>query len=397
MSFMEKKPFSPDSPEKTEYQAKIFANRLSKQYKQLRKWARKNRITCYRLYDRDIPEIPLAADIYTFLPEGTKDKYSAILQQNEHNAAISRNGPDAQAVVAEEASRTYIHLYLYERPYEKDDEEENQWLKSMAKAAAEVTGIAEDHVLTKRRRKIAEDDGKGGRTAQYSKLSREDRPYVKGLVFEQGQIFYVNLTDYIDTGLFFDHRPLRDRVRSECRQKAVLNLFCYTGSFSVYAAEGGASFVESVDTSNTYLDWAKDNMAANGFTDKAKYIFTREDVSAYLDRKIAEKSMGEDGTQLFDIIILDPPTFSNSKRSDATLDINRDWPALVRKSLSLLTPDGILYFSTNSRRLIFEEQRLPSRMNGELLYKATDITAKTIPEDYRNTKIHRAWKIERIR
>ncbi|MBQ2207476.1 MAG: class I SAM-dependent methyltransferase, partial [Treponema sp.] len=257
--------------------------------------------------------------------------------------------------------------------------------------------IAEDHVLTKRRRKIAEDDGKGGRTAQYSKLSREDRPYVKGLVFEQGQIFYVNLTDYLDTGLFFDHRPLRDTVRSECRQKAVLNLFCYTASFSVYAAEGGASFVESVDTSNTYLDWAKDNMAANGFTDKAKYIFTREDVSAYLDRKIAEKSMGEDGTQLFDIIILDPPTFSNSKRSDATLDINRDWPALVRKSLSLLTPDGILYFSTNSRRLVFEEQRLPSRMNGELLYKATDITAKTIPEDYRNTKIHRAWKIERIR
>jgi len=390
---MENKPFSPDSPEKTDYQAKIFANRLSKQYKQLRKWARKNRITCYRLYDRDIPEIPLALDIYTFLPDGTKDKYSAILQLNEQNAAISRNGPDVASVLAEEALRTYIHLYLYERPYEKDEKEESEWLTSMAKAAAEVVGISEDHVLVKRRRKIAEDDGKGGRTAQYSKLSRDNRPYVKGLVFEQGQIFYVNLTDYIDTGLFFDHRPLRDTVRGECRQKSVLNLFCYTASFSVYAAEGGASFVESVDTSNTYLDWAKDNMAANGFTDKSKYLFTREDVSAYLDRKIEEKA---GGTKLFDIIILDPPTFSNSKRSGATLDVNRDWAALVRKSLSLLTPDGILYFSTNSRRLVFEEQKLPSRMNGEPLYKACDISAKTIPADYRNSKIHRCWKIERI-
>ncbi len=361
-------------------QAKMFSNRLLKQYRILRKWARRERITCYRLYDRDIPEIPLACDIYTFVPEGSEDKLSAILAINEENAILSANGKAAAVTEQERSERTYLHMYLYERPYEKPEEEEEEWLSLMAKSAAECLGIRESHVITKtRKRQSADRDGK---KSQYERLQGEHR--VTGTAFEQGQIFLVNLTQYIDTGLFFDHRPLRNTVRSECRGKRVLNLYCYTGSFSVYAAEGGATSVESVDMSNTYLDWAKRNMALNGFTSPDRYSFTRSDTEAFLD-----SSAGRE----YDIIILDPPTFSNSKKTEHTLDINRDWPRLVEKCLARLSSEGVLYFSTNSRRLSFSEEKLPRAKDGSLLWKSEDITQKTIPEDFRSSKIHKAWKI----
>lgn len=365
---------------KNQYQAELFANRLSKNLKQLRKWARKNRITCYRLYDKDIPEIPLCAEIYTLLPQDVETKLEAAKHYSMLNAAISENRPDAVQLLNEESLLTYLHLYLYERPYEKDYEEEMVWLQEMSKAAAKVLGIPEENVITKTRKKQTENK----KRAQYEK--RENEKSIKGMVFEQGQLFNINLTDYIDTGLFFDHRPLRAMVRDQAQGKRVLNLFSYTSSFSVYSAEGKASYVESVDLSNTYTEWSKSNMKLNGFSDETKYNFISTDVIHYLYDREKESDHNSEFKK-FDIIILDPPTFSNSKKTDTMLDINRDWSELVRLCSKLLSEDGVLYFSTNSRKLVFDEQKIPSNA------VCKEITQKTIPEDYRNVKIHRVWEI----
>ena len=366
---------------KNQYQAQLFANRLSKNYRQLKKWARKNRVTCYRLYDKDIPEIPLCAEIYTFLPPDVETKLEAAKYYSMLNASISENKPESVQLVKEEAGRTYLHLYLYERPYEKDEEEENIWLKEMSNAAAKILGIDENNVIIKTRKKQTENK----KRAQYEK--NENAVSIKGIVFEQGQLFNVNLYDYIDTGLFFDHRPLRAKIRDMAQGKRVLNLFSYTSSFSVYSAEGKASYVESVDLSNTYTDWSKRNMELNGFTDGTKYSFVASDVVHYLYDREKE---AEHNTEFkkFDIIVLDPPTFSNSKKTDTMLDINRDWCELVRLCFRILSDDGTLYFSTNSKRLVFDESKIPSNAI------CREITAQTIPEDYRNTKIHRVWEIK---
>ena len=379
-----------NAEDKNSYQAELFSNRIAKQYRQLKKWARRNRVSCYRLYDRDIPEIPLALDLYTFLPDGMDSKFEAARLLQEEHAAISANGPQAQQVLAGELARSYLHLYLYERPYDKPEDEEEKWLASMAAAAANVLSIAPDHVITKTRRKIAGTEE--GRSGQYEKI--DSGRHISGRVQEQGQLFTVNLTDYLDTGLFLDHRPLRAEIRASCAGKSVLNLFCYTGSFSVYAAEGKARRIESVDMSRTYLDWAKENFLLNDFDadDAGRYTFTRQDAVGFLNQKNAEVA-NKEGTNRYDIIILDPPTFSNSKRTDTTLDINRDWSSLVEKCLNILNPRGILYFSTNSRRLKFDEGLLPKKQDGSPCCTVQDITAKTIPEDFRNAKIHRAWKL----
>ncbi|MBP5441985.1 MAG: class I SAM-dependent methyltransferase [Treponema sp.] len=373
--------------QKLENQKVLFANRLTKQYRILRKWARKNRVSCYRLYDRDIPEIPLCLDMYTFVPEGVRDKHQNLIQLQEQNAAISQNDAYSNQILREEKDRTYIHMYLYERPYEKDPEEERLWLGEMVKTASQTLEIEESHIITKTRKKLSGNEN--GRTEQYDKI--EGVEIVKGIVQEQGQLFYVNLSEYLDTGLFFDHRPLRDMVRSSCAGKSVLNLFCYTGSFSVYAAEGKARRVESVDMSKTYLEWAKENMRLNGFEEGEKYVFTRQDAVGFINQKNAEVP-NKEGTNRFDIIILDPPTFSNSKRTDTTLDINRDWSVLVNKCLNILKPKGILYFSTNSRRLSFDSSLLNCPSHGEI--DVRDISGQTVPEDYRNAKIHRTWKMQ---
>ena len=204
----------------------------------------------------------------------------------------------------------------------------------------------------------------------------------------------MNLTDYIDTGLFLDHRLLRREIREQSNGKSVLNLFCYTGSFSVYAAEGKARRITSVDMSRTYLSWAKKNLELNEFNpqNEYKYSFICQDAVKYLKARRSEKE-AKDGINRFDLIILDPPTFSNSKDTDTVLDINRNWPELVADALSLLNEGGSLYFSTNSRRLKFEEDRLPKAADGASRYRAEDISQRTISEDYRNQKIHRVWKI----
>lgn len=366
--------------EKNDYQASIFSNRLAKKYKQLRKWARKERITCYRLYDRDIPEVPLAADLYEFIPDDIENKFECAKFMLEEEAKISSNDINA---AKEKSLRQYLHLYLYERPYEKDEKEEEIWLETMAKAAAQTLGIPENQVITKLRKKQKGEN-------QYEKI--ESTRTIEGTVQECGQLFKVNLSDYLDTGLFLDHRPLRSIVRKSISGKTVLNLFCYTGSFSVYSAEGKAKMVTSVDLSNTYINWTKYNFALNEFNpDDRKFIFHKGDVSGFLNQCLAEVP-NKEGTNRFDVIILDPPTFSNSKSTKNNLDINNDWSELVTKCLNLLNPNGIVYFSTNSKRLSFDEGKLPKTL-GEHKVSILDMTEESISEDFKNQKPHRLWKI----
>jgi 23S rRNA (cytosine1962-C5)-methyltransferase len=348
-----------DTPEKNAAQAVMFANRLEKQYKHLRKWARRTGVTCYRLYDKDIPEIPLAVDLYQ--ESGNENRY--------------------------------LHIALYERPYEKSDEAEDVWMETMKKAAADILAIPEANVHTKTRKR------QRGEEAQYERVSASGGRIV---IDEGGSRFLVNLSDYLDTGIFLDHRPARALVRAESGGKRVLNLFSYTGAFSVHAAAGGATSVTSVDLSKTYLAWAADNLSFNGFKTSApaaghspaaetrgkdgeRYPCVHADVKAFL---AASRRTGS----VWDLIICDPPTFSNSKRAAENLDINRDWAELCRACLAVLAPGGSLYFSTNSRTLKFD----PDLIGGAAARPDTeiaDLSEESIPEDFRNKRIHRLWKI----
>ena len=372
--------------DKTAYQAELFANRLRRKYKELRKQMRKNRVSCYRLYDRDIPEVPLSLDLYEFLPDGVDSVLEAARFMAAQNERLSANDPSVEKEIKE---RTWTVLYLYERPYEKSEEEEALWLQAMAKAAADVLGIEVSHVITKSRGHKSHKDGE-----QYTPLSLSGSTgqSVQGLIVEQGQLFRLDLTSYLDTGLFFDHRSLRATVRDTAGKKRVLNLFCYTGSFSVYAAQGNASYVESVDLSNTYLSWAKDNMKLNDFTDKKKYVFTRSDCMRFLQEKAVAAKGGKLATEdLYDLIILDPPTFSNSKATADVLDINRDWPQLVKDCLNILAPGGTLYFSTNSERIKFDISKIPPKTANGTEFVWKEITEETIPADFAGKRPHKVW------
>lgn len=369
--------------DKTNYQAELFANRLKRKYKELRKQMRKNRVTCYRLYDRDIPEVPVSLDLYEFLPDGVDSVLGAARFMAAQNERLSANDP---AIEREIKERTYAVLYLYERPYEKSEEDEADWLNAMSEAAADVIGIDKSHIIQKARGKKSHKEDE-----QYQKNDTDS--VVAGLVMEQGQLFRLDLTSYLDTGLFFDHRPLRATVRDTCSKKRVLNLFCYTGSFSVYAAQGNASYVESVDLSNTYLAWAKDNMKLNGFSDKKHYEFTKADCMRFLQEKaVAAKSGTLKKEELYDLIILDPPTFSNSKSTADVLDINRDWPQLVKDCLNILAPGGTLYFSTNSERIKFDISKIPPKTANGADFTCKDITDNTIPVDFTGKKPHKVWQ-----
>lgn len=388
---------------KNEYQAQLFSNRLKKKYKELRKWARKNRITCYRIYNKDIPEIPVSLDLYEFLPSFVTTPIEVAKFLSEQNEKISQNDLQTEKDIK---SRTFAVLYLYERPYEKQYEQEEIWLNAMQKAASEVLGIEQNHIIKKMRKHQKGSNQYEKKDIQSSNentiFSDSDFQFVQ----EQGQIFKINLSSYLDNGLFFDHRPLRTIIRDTSSKKRVLNLFCYTGSFSVYAAQGNAAYVESVDLSNTYLDWAKQNMQNNGFSDKQKYVFTRSDCMIFLQQKaVAQKKLLaaanqnvpladeiKKNAQTYDIIILDPPTFSNSKNTSNVLDINKDWPQLVKDSLNILTPNGILYFSTNSERLKFNIEQLPKVTVSGCQIFCEEITSQTIPNDYISSKPHRCWK-----
>ena len=372
--------------QKLENQKTLFSNRLKRKIKELKKWARKNKISCYRIYDRDIPEIPVSLDLYEFLPDHIQNKIEAAKYTSFVAERISQNDPTIQG---ELVLNTYAVIYLYERPYEKDEKEEEFWFDQMAKTAAEVLNIPFSHIVKKERKRQ-----RG--TNQYEKDEEKESIYsIKGLTQECGELFNIDLTSYLDTGLFFDHRPLRSIVRESASKKSVLNLFCYTGSFSVYAAEGGAKKVESVDLSNTYLTIAKNNMDLNGFSDKNTYIYTRQDVIEFLKEKAVKAKAGElKEDEYYDMIILDPPTFSNSKNTYNVLDINKDWPKLCKDCLNILAPGGILYFSTNSTKLSFDKSLLPQATVKNKVIMITDMTESSIPKDFEGTKCHKLWELK---
>jgi 23S rRNA (cytosine1962-C5)-methyltransferase len=297
--------------------AEMFRNRLSKVFKHKSKLARRQQILCYRIYDHDLPEFPFSIELYE--------------------------------------DQLYIAEYL--RRHGMEDEVHDAWMDECKDIIAEIVGIPIERMNFKLRKRMSHKD------EQYEKISTE-KEY--STVLEDGLKFLVNLTDYLDTGLFLDHRITRKMVRNTCANKRVLNLFCYTGSFSVYAAAGGASSVTSVDLSKTYLAWAEDNMTINLFKDKQAYQFIHADVKQYL------KTLQPNS---FDLVIMDPPTFSNSKRMKDILDIQRDHAELINDVLGAMTPGGQLYFSTNFVRFQLDATAIHST-------QIKDITKATTPFDF---------------
>jgi 23S rRNA G2069 N7-methylase RlmK/C1962 C5-methylase RlmI len=313
----------------------VLGSRLKKRYKHLRKWAKRTDVSCFRLYERDIPEFPCIVDWY-----------------------------EGHAVV-----------WVYQR---KKDETEAQQLAFLELVQAEVQeGLQCDfeHVHLKHRFRQRDDQGQ---RSQYDKF---DQKGVQMTVQEQGLQFKVNLSDFLDTGLFLDHRIARNWVRDMSSGLRVLNLFAYTGSFSVYAAAGGATSVTSVDLSNTYSRWTEENLALNAFDTICDTQVIAADVLSWLAQ--AKKEGRE-----FDLVICDPPTFSNSKKmNEASFVIDRDYPWLIADICKLLSPEGVCFFSNNSRKFDWDDERCPDG------YQAEEVSHKSVPEDFRNRKIHRSWWI----
>ncbi len=295
----------------------MFRNRLEKVWRHRNKQAKRLGISCYRVYDHDIPEFPFCIEIY-----GDK-----------------------------------LYVAEYKRNHGMSEEEHDDWMEKSMTVIMEVLAIEKQNIFLKLRQR------KPGRLGQYQKYDEEQHEFV---VEENSLKFWVNLSDYLDTGLFLDHRTTRQRVRDECAGKKVLNLFAYTGSFSVYAAAGGAAEVVTVDLSNTYLDWARKNFQLNNFVDPEKYQFVQADVLQWLS------SMRVDH---FDIVIMDPPTFSNSKRMKDFLDIQKDHVRLINQCLVGMKKGGNLYFSTNSRKFILDQEKIEAA-------SIKDITRATTPFDF---------------
>lgn len=303
--------------------AQMFANRLQKNYSHLRKWAKRSGISCYRIYDADLPEYAFAIDLYND---------HAVLQEYTAPATI-----DAQK--AEKRSLEVLQ------------------------AVPGVLGIAAEHLVVKKRQMQ-----KG--INQYQKMNQVGRTMT---VSEGRATFTVNLYDYLDTGLFLDHRPLRLRFANLPKGTKFLNCFCYTATASVHAALAGA-VTTNVDLSNTYLRWAEDNFRLNKL-DVARHQFIQYDCLEWLTIT----------TDRFDVIFLDPPSFSNSKRMTGTLDVQRDQESLIHSAMKLLNPNGILYFSTNFRQFKLSEQISQQ-------YAVNNISADTIDVDFkRNPRIHQCY------
>lgn len=303
-----------------------FERRLEKLARHYRRWPTRRGITCFRVYDRDVPEIPLAIDRY----------------------------------------EDCLHVAEYERPHDRNAALQVQWMELMTEIAGRVFETPRERIFVKQRR----------RQRGIAQYERWDTRHFVIQANEGGLKFFVNLSDYLDTGLFLDHRLTRDMVRREAKGKRFLNLFSYTGSFSVYAADGGAKSVTTVDLSNTYLDWAQDNMELNGFRG-SQYEYVRSDAFRFLDL------LYEDET--FDLAVLDPPTFSNSKDL-ADWDVQRDHAEMLNLLLRHMSPGGVVYFSNNNRRFKLDEEHI----RGASL---REISNRTIPEDFRNKRIHRCWRI----
>ena len=315
--------------DKDREQSELFATRLAKRARHLRRWPTKKGITCYRLYERDIPELPFVVDRY----------------------------------------EDCFHVTEYDRPHDRDPGRHAAWLELMKKTVAKTFDTPIQNVFFKTRLRQA-----GLR--QHEKMAQtQDRK----TVLENELKFLVNLQDYVDTGLFLDHRVTRRMVQDEAKGKHFLNLFAYTGSFSVYAAAGGALSTTTVDWSNTYQQWARDNMELNQF-DNPIHQFVRSDAMTFLQ--------GLSETQQFELAVVDPPTFSNSKRSEDVWDVQVNHAELLNLLAGNMVSDGVVYFSTNFRK--FKLDPLV-----EQNYEVRNISNQSVPEDFRNRRIHQCWRLRR--
>jgi len=312
----------------------MLANRLAKRLRHLRGWAAAGDVTCFRLYERDIPEYPLIVDWY-----------------------------DGDAVV-----------WIMPRTRDETEADRQAFRERALDEIRSGLAISDSQLWIKDR------SGQRGRDGvpQYERVAERGATRVIG---EQGLRFEVNLSDYLDTGLFLDHRTTRSLVRRYSEGKSFLNLFAYTGSFTVYARAGGAVATTTVDMSRTYQDWTRRNFALNGMRESPEHRLEAADCLAWLRK-------GPATGEQYDLIVCDPPTFSNSKRmGEATWAIDRDYAALLALIEPFLAPGGFLYFSTNSRGLKWDASALPAGL------EALDLGDRTVPQDFRNRRIHRCWRI----
>jgi len=315
--------------------AQMVANRLRKNIKKFKTWRTRESITCYRVYDADLPEYAAAIDVY------------------EEDGG---------------ARRTFLHVQEYAAPATIPDVDVRRRRNELLSAAREVFQVPAEQVALKSRER-----GKGG-----SKYGRFEQRGEFVLVRENDALLRVNLFDYLDTGLFLDHRPLRWHMAQEAQGKRFLNLFCYTGVASVQAAVAGAATTTSVDLSGTYLQWCADNLALNG-KGGSQHQLIQADALAWLE---AERHR-------FDVIFCDPPTFSNSARAD-DFDIQREHVRLLRAAVARLSPEGVLYFSNNFRRFKLDDEAIKE------FAECKEISPETIGADFeRNPRIHRAWELRR--
>jgi 23S rRNA (guanine2445-N2)-methyltransferase / 23S rRNA (guanine2069-N7)-methyltransferase len=309
--------------------ARMVLNRLKKNQRKLDGWRKKSGISCYRLYDADIPEYAVAVDIYD----------------------------------------QSIYVQEYAPPNTISEKVARERFGEIKQAVKEFSANFRGKIHYKERRRQKGD-------SQYERLN--DGPSDTIHVSEGNAQFEVNLSDYLDTGLFLDHRPVRGLIGEMVKGKSFLNLFCYTAAASVQAAMAGASHSLSIDMSNTYLDWAQRNFDLNSLR-SSKHQLLRADCLKWL----------EIGGELYDVIFLDPPTFSNSKKMDSVLDIQRDHGDLIRSSMAKLVPGGTLIFSNNFRK--FKMDELTVRQ-----FDCQNITPQTLDVDFaRNPRIHNVWKIKR--
>ncbi|MCF1427228.1 MAG: bifunctional 23S rRNA (guanine(2069)-N(7))-methyltransferase RlmK/23S rRNA (guanine(2445)-N(2))-methyltransferase RlmL [Shewanella sp.] len=308
--------------------AEPFANRLKKNMKQLDKWAKREGIDCYRIYDADIPEYNVAIDRY----------------------------------------QDYLVMQEYAAPAKIPENVTKRRMTDMLLALPVASGVDPEKIVVKTREKQ-----KG--SSQYQKLDKEK---LELTAHEYGCQFKVNLTDYLDTGLFLDHRLIRKLVGEKSKDRDVLNLFSYTGSASVHAGKGGAKSVTTVDMSNTYLNWAKDNFVLNGLMGR-QYQFIQADCLQWV----------KDCEQQFDLVFIDPPTFSNSKRMEDSWDVQRDHANVLADLKKLLRPGGEIIFSNNKRKFKMDMDAL-----AKVGLQAVNIDAKLLPEDFkRNAQIHNVWLV----
>jgi len=305
-----------------------FANRLRKNFRHFKKMAARDKLTAFRVYDRDIPGQPFVVDWY----DGRVHLLEFPRRRERREGSLDRDGAIAAVSEVLEVPREKIHVKTHAP-------------KSWGQEQYEREGTGSESFV----------------------------------VEEQGLKFWVNLGDYLDTGLFLDHRKTRARVRGEAQGKRFLNLFGYTGSFTVYAASGGAKETTTVDLSNTYLDWARRNLTLNSLWGP-QHKLIRDDVVEWLQDEAKSE-------RRYDLVVLDPPSFSASKRMRHSFDVQRDQAKLLGDAVGVLAPGGVLYFSTNYKG--FELQPLGLEVDLE------ELTPRSLPEDIQQKDIHRCWRMVR--